>query len=126
MGNFGKLEEKVKALELRKQGLSYGEILLQIKVSKDTLSKWCRDMVLTEEQKLRLLRNKFLGQSKGSLIAADNKRQARILRTQTIFEQVKTDMGKLTSRDKFHKTYIAKDKKAVKRSGRTFMNMECL
>lgn len=42
MGYFGKLEEKFLAQKLRKQGLSYKEILQQISVSKDTISRWCK------------------------------------------------------------------------------------
>ena len=49
MGYFGKLKEKLKAQELRRNGFSYSEILLQVSVSKDTISRWCRDIVLSEE-----------------------------------------------------------------------------
>lgn len=101
MGYFGKLEEKLKAQELRRQGFSYGEILLQINVSKDTISRWCRDIELTQDQKRKLLENKMFGQRKGSLVAADNKRQARILRTQTIFQEAKKELGNLSKRDRF-------------------------
>lgn len=55
MGYFGKLEKKELATNLRKQGLSYKEILQHMSVSKDTLSRWCKDIVLTEVQKDRLL-----------------------------------------------------------------------
>lgn len=101
MGYTGKLEEKLKAQGLRKRGLSYGKIMQQIHVSKDTISRWCRDVILTEQQKRRLLGNKLFGQRKGSLVAADNKRQARILRTQTIFKQAKEELGNLSKRDRF-------------------------
>ena len=101
MGYAGKLADKLKAQELRRKGLSYREILLQIKVSKDTLSRWCRDIVLTEKQKQRLLKNKSFGQRKGSLVAADNKRQRRITRTQKIFEKSKIELGELDKRDRF-------------------------
>jgi len=74
MGYFGKLEDKLKAQHLRRQGLSYREILLQINVSKDTISRWCRDIVLSKAQKNRLLGNKIYGQRKGSQVAAENKR----------------------------------------------------
>jgi hypothetical protein len=101
MGYFGKLEEKLKAQELRKQGLSYGQILLQVDVSKDTISRWCRDIKLTNKQKEKLLSNKMLGQRKGSLVAADNKRQKRIERTKEIFKQSKIELGELKKRDRF-------------------------
>ncbi len=54
MGYFGKLEEKQKAIELRKQGLSYSEIRKKVDVSKSTLSIWCRDINLSNEQVLLL------------------------------------------------------------------------
>lgn len=101
MGYFGRIEDKFKAQELRRQGLSYREILQTISVSKDTISKWCRDIELTQKQKLRLLENKKFGQRKGSLVAADNKRRARIARTEKIKEKARKTLGKLSNRDKF-------------------------
>lgn len=101
MGYFGKLEEKLKAQNLRGKGLSYKEILKYVDVSKDTISRWCREISLTEEQKERLVANKKFGQKKGSLVAAENKRRKREERTNTIFEEAKKDLGKMSTRDKF-------------------------
>lgn len=101
MGDFGKIENKFKAQELRKKGLSYREILQTIPVSKSTISLWCRDIKLTNKQKLRLLNNKQFGQKKGSIIAAENKRNARIERTKNIRILAKKDVGKIMNRDKF-------------------------
>ena len=36
--------------DLRRLGLSYGEIMDLIEVKKSTLATWCRDVELTEEQ----------------------------------------------------------------------------
>ncbi len=101
MGYWGKLEEKGQAQKLRKQGLSYREILTQIKVSKDTISRWCRDIELTEEQKEQLTKKKKLGQQKGSIIAAENKRKIRQEKTKQIHKEAKKDIGVLSKRDKF-------------------------
>lgn len=101
MGFNGKLEEKLEAQQLRRQGLSYKEILTQVEVSKDTISRWCRDIVLTDNQKERLLKKKIYGQKKGSIIAAENKRRARLERTRTIFERAMKDLGRLGKRDRF-------------------------
>ena len=101
MGYFGKLDEKLRAEELRRKGLSYREILLHIHVSKDTLSRWFRDIELTEEQKQRLLKNKQFGQRKGSIIAAENKRARRSARIREIFQEAEKELGLLTKRDKF-------------------------
>lgn len=101
MGYFGKLELKLQAQELRTQGLSYKEILQTVHVSKDTISRWCKDIPLTEEQQLRLITNKQFGQKKGSLVAAVNKRNKRILRTRSIQIEAKKEIGKLIQREKF-------------------------
>ncbi len=101
MGYVGKLEEKLRAQELRRQGLSYGVIIQQIHVSKDTISRWCRDIKLTQKQKNRLLANKIFGQKKGSIIAADNKRKARLIRIKAIFKDAKKELGRLSKRDRF-------------------------
>lgn len=52
MRNYNTL--KIKAIELRKTGLSYGEIKKKLNISKATLSFWLKNVPLTEEQ-----RNKF-------------------------------------------------------------------
>ncbi len=101
MGYFGKLEDKQLAINLRKQGLSYKEILRHVSVSKDTISRWCKDIILSEEQKDRLLQNKKFGQKKGSLIAAANKQKARISRIHKINKESEADLGNLSDRDKF-------------------------
>ena len=101
MGYFGRLEDKLKAQELRRQGLSYGEIQQQINVQKSTLSDWCKDISLTEKQKLRLLSNKMFGQKKGSLVAAENKRRERILKTNNARVEAKKDIGRVSGRESF-------------------------
>lgn len=47
------------------------------------------------------MNKKQFGQRKGSLIAADNKRQARVKRTLKIREKARKTVGGLTNRDKF-------------------------
>lgn len=101
MGYTGKLEEKIKAQKLRKEGLSYGAIIQQIHVPKSTLSGWCKDIELTKKQKQKLIENKMFGQRKGSIIAADNKRRARLIRTKIIFKDAKKELGRLSKRDRF-------------------------
>ena len=48
--------KKIRAVELRNNGLSYSEIRKSIDVSKSTLSLWLKDIGLTHEQKNRLTR----------------------------------------------------------------------
>lgn len=101
MGYSGKLAEKQTAQSLRSQGLSYGEIQKVVKVSKDTLSQWCRDIKLTSQQKTRLINNKSLGQKRGSLVAAENKRASRIRSVNEAIVAGASDLGDLSFRDKF-------------------------
>lgn len=101
MGFNGKIEEKILAQKLRERGFSYKEILQEVTVSKDTISRWCRDISLTESQKRRLVGKKKFGQKKGSLVAAENKRKKRKERVQKIFSEAKREIGKIKTREGF-------------------------
>lgn len=49
-----KVLERNKAIELRKEGKTFNEILNEIPVSKGSLSFWLRDVILTKEQVARI------------------------------------------------------------------------
>jgi hypothetical protein len=49
-GSLSRWEKSELGRELRRLGLSYGEIMDLIPVKKSTLATWCRDVWLTEEQ----------------------------------------------------------------------------
>lgn len=120
MGYSGKLEEKLLVQSLRKKGFSYREIMLHVSVVKDTVSRWCRDIPLTEQQIQRLIKNKELGLRKGVLIAAENKRKKRIETTEKITQEALKEIGRLTERDKFItgiSLYAAEGNKADNNSG---------
>ncbi len=101
MGYYGKLEEKVIVQTLRSKGLSYGEIQKQVKVSKDTISRWCKEIVLSPKQLDRLLQNKLNGATKGRLIGAKKQQNERIARSKLLFENGLSKIGKLSKRDRF-------------------------
>ncbi len=61
---IAKEEEKQAAIKLRKQGLSYTEILRKVSVSKSTLSVWLKDIGLAQEQKQRFTERRRLAQIK--------------------------------------------------------------
>lgn len=42
--------ERIQAINLRKKGMGFNEINLQVKVSKDTLGRWLKDYPLTQKQ----------------------------------------------------------------------------
>ncbi len=97
----GKLEEKYKAITLRKKGYSYSEILKQIDVSKDTISRWCRDVKLTKAQKLRLYQKKYSGGLRGCIIGAKKKQKEREDLTRKLTEKGKKEIGNVSKRDRF-------------------------
>jgi transposase-like protein len=57
---------QLKAIELRKKGLSYGEIKKEVNVSKSTLSLWLKTVPLTAEQRERLYTKKILNLARGA------------------------------------------------------------
>jgi len=101
MGYYGKLEEKELARNLRSNGLSYGEIQKKVNVSKDTISRWCRDVTLSPEQLDRLIQNKLNGATKGRLIGAKKQQDERIERSRLLFEKGILKVGTLSKRDRF-------------------------
>lgn len=101
MGYYGKLEEKELVKKLRSHGLSYGEIQKKVKVSKDSISRWCRDIVLSPKQLDKLLQNKLNGATKGRLIGAKRQQATRIKSTKILFKKGIKKVGNLSKRDRF-------------------------
>ncbi len=58
--------ERDKAITLRKQGLSYLEILREVPVAKSTLSTWLKDVGLAKQQKQMLSEKRRLGALRGA------------------------------------------------------------
>jgi len=85
-----KLDEKIKAIRLRKLGKSYSEIRKQVKVSKGTLSLWLRDIKLTPKQEKRLYIE--LRQKNAYKMAKINQRK-RIERTKKILKEAKEEVS---------------------------------
>ena len=83
-----KLNEKIKAIRLRKLGRSYSEIRKQVKVSKSTLSLWLRDIKLTPEQEKRLYVEL---RQKNAYRLAKLSQKKRIKRTKKIINETKEE-----------------------------------
>lgn len=62
---LAKSSEKANARTLRRQGLSYREILQKVNVAKSSISLWCRDIQLTPRQRQLLEEKKRSGLEKG-------------------------------------------------------------
>lgn len=61
---MAKSRERLLARELRKQGESIREIAKKVRVTKGSVSLWCRDIVLTQDQVERLVES----ERKGSVV----------------------------------------------------------
>ncbi len=101
MGYAGKLEEKKLALELRAKGLSYSEIQKKVPVSKDTLSRWCRDVILSPKQLEKLRKKKLKGAERGRIIGAKRQQQARLKEIKRLRDEGIRNIGKMNKRDRF-------------------------
>lgn len=77
------------------KGLSYSEILKLVPVTQSTISTWCKDILLTTEQKAHLQKLRDLGIKKGAL-ARHNK--AEFLK-QSIYKQSSGEVGLVTDRE---------------------------
>jgi hypothetical protein len=90
-----KRNEKEKAIELRKAGLSYREIMEQLPIAKSTLSEWLRSVGLSKRQKQRLTEKKLAAAKRGG----QAKHQQRLDRTAAIIEKAKSEIGPLSDRE---------------------------
>ena len=101
MSYIGKLELKLKAQKLRKQGVSIKEIQKRLEVSRSSVSLWVRDIRLTNKQLKKLYFNKRTGALRGSIIAARNKIEKRNELTQRLKQEGIREIGIISQRDRF-------------------------
>ncbi len=96
--NYGfmiKEQEKRIAIKLRKQGLSYNEILREVPVAKSTLSVWLKDIGLAKAHKQRLTEKRRLAQLKAQHAC----RNIRITRETAIIKAAQQEVGTLSKRE---------------------------
>ena len=101
MGYYGKLEEKEKAKLLRKKGYSYRKISQIVGLSKDTVSRCCRDIILTDSQINKLDVNRRKGQTLASIKGAKTNQFKRINSEERLMQKGMVEIGKMSDRDKF-------------------------
>ncbi len=101
MGYAGKLKEKRAAIKLREQGLSYSQIKEKVKVSKGTLSRWCRNIILSPSQLEKLRKRKITGSERGRLIGAKVNQKRRIKQEKDLMGRGIKEVGKVNKRDRF-------------------------
>ncbi|MEY4602594.1 MAG: hypothetical protein RL292_535 [Candidatus Parcubacteria bacterium] len=86
---------KEKAVELRKEGKVYSEILKEVPVAKSTLSLWLRDVGLAKAQKQRLTQKKLDASKRGG----QAKHEQRVKLQQDIFAQAHKDITHISKRE---------------------------
>ncbi|EKD23742.1 MAG: hypothetical protein ACD_81C00188G0017 [uncultured bacterium] len=117
---MAKFDKKIEARRLRKDGWSIGNIAIYLKVSKSSVSIWCRDIEMTNEQKEKFIADGHLGR----LLGAETNRRKK----QQCIEQCKIDalktIGKLSRRDRLIAGIALYWGEGSKKSKMSFVNSE--
>ena len=92
---MAKVSERTEALQLRRQGKSYHDLVQQFGIAKSTLWRWLKAEGLVEAQPQRLTELRRLAQRKGTAAV----RAKYLATTKAIIEQAKTEIGHLSQRD---------------------------
>jgi transcriptional regulator with XRE-family HTH domain len=90
-----KNELRSQAIQLRKKGLSYAEILRKVPVAKSTLSLWLRSVALSKPQHQKLTRKKLEAARRGG----EAKRVQRIATTEKIYESAIREIHSISKRE---------------------------
>lgn len=90
-----------KIISLRKKGYSYNQITQQTKISKSTISYWCKNLKLTADQHKRIQERKKIAQIKATMASAQIRKLRKYNREQIILDRESKTIGKLSERDRF-------------------------
>ncbi len=92
-----KSSEKAKAIALRREGKTYGEILSLVPVSKSTLSLWLRDVNLARPQQQIITKKRAAAQRRGGAA----RRTLREVSTEQVIIAAQEEIGHITKRELF-------------------------
>jgi len=96
-----RIKEKNKVLKLRQKGRSINEIAKKLDVPKSTVSQWCRDVQLTQEQIERLAKRQESGSYKGRMKFLERIRRERMEEIARLRKEGLKEIGNLNKRDLF-------------------------
>ncbi|MDD5552068.1 MAG: helix-turn-helix domain-containing protein [Candidatus Pacebacteria bacterium] len=96
---MSKSKERIKAIDLRKKGKSIKEIAKDLKVSKSSVSIWCRNVKLTEKQINELHQKMIVGGYKGRIKGAKIQQQRKLTKIEEFKKEGIKEIGKLSKRD---------------------------
>lgn len=88
------VREKEKALELRRMGYTYNEILKEVPVAKSSLSLWLKDLPLTDREKEYLKSRRDSNISRGRIKAATSNRVNRLEREKLTAKEAEQEFEK--------------------------------
>lgn len=89
--------QKAKAIELRKNGHTYNEILSVVPVAKSTLSLWLRSVSLSNKQHQRITEKKLASAQRG----ADARKHIREVQTSEFHTKASGEIGRISKRELF-------------------------
>lgn len=89
------------AVELRRRGFSYNEILSQVPVAKSTLSLWLKDLPLTSDEENYLKVRTDRNISRGRIKAASELRKNRIKREKIVYVNAKEEFSQFRNEHLF-------------------------
>lgn len=92
-----KLKEKQLAIQLRKEGFTYSEILQKVSVTKSTLSRWLKSVNLAKVQKQRITEKRKQARLKAIKVI----RQKRLIKTQKLIKSGVKEVKALNNKDLF-------------------------
>jgi len=96
------ITKKLLAQKLRRKGLSISEIAKKLGMHKSgSISKWCRDIVLTSKQIEKLAKKQESGSYKGRIIAVEKLRKDRLKEVELTRREGINEIGKLSKRALF-------------------------
>jgi len=96
---MAKSEKKLQARELRRQGQSVKGIARDLQVSHGSVSLWCRDIVLTDEQ-LQILEKNSNDPNYGKRLQNSLKQQGiRIQKTEKLMKEGIEEVGELSKKE---------------------------
>ncbi|HAT74133.1 MAG: hypothetical protein US30_C0006G0030 [Candidatus Moranbacteria bacterium GW2011_GWF2_36_839] len=98
---MAKFKEKIKAINLRKEGLSIKEISKILGVSKSSASVWCSDVELSKKQIQKLHERMVMGGYVGRLKGANIQRKLKQERISFYNKQGKKEIEHLQKRELF-------------------------
>lgn len=96
------VREKERAIELRKKGLSYNEILKQVSVAKSSLSLWLKDLPLTRREKIVLKKRRNSNISRGRIKASAVLHTNRLKREELWLKEARKDFMLHKNEPLFH------------------------